>query len=467
MIFLYLLLGIAPATLAGWLLVRLIEGNTLVLLRGERWVLGCLLGITLTMFVSFIGSAMLGVPLSRVGFLAMQAVLLLILGTLWWFLLRNKEAPVQPKPSPSTLHGWKLWLILALATWTVVKLFASLFLLTATPIYLDDSINNWNYRGKAYFVNQTFVLDVLSPGGSSTMKSLSSYPPTVPMAKTWLADLMGEWDEGLINSIHFVWFACAVLLVFYALRRRTSLFLSLLGCYALISLPLYLIQGSNPYADVFMSAHLIAAVSLLASALASDTRLETKTFLRLGALASGLLLFTKNEALLLYTPLTLGLLALTLFVQSRRRILQTQDIIEAVCAYAIALVVIGGPWIGYKFLHDLPFGNAKSVSGFDVKWQPFVFSAVMVNTFFEGNWLLFFPGIILLLLWQWRAAFSRRLLVLTLFFLGAIGVQYLLFQFTSLSNEALYQTGLARGFTQVLPIGVFLAMMLVHEFEEK
>ena len=74
MIVLWLLLGLALPTLSGWLLLSIAEGKSPVLQQAERVALGFLLGTTLLMFLSFLGNVSLGIPLTRLGFLGVQAL---------------------------------------------------------------------------------------------------------------------------------------------------------------------------------------------------------------------------------------------------------------------------------------------------------------------------------------------------------------------------------------------------------
>ncbi len=462
MTFLILLIGLVPSALGGWLLLRLVEGRSPVLLRAERWTYGCVLGLTGMMFLSFVANTALGVPLSLAGFAGVQAGALVALGVLWYIRVRPLPA-VQPVLPRSPLRQWQFWLVAALGAWTLVKILGGAFMLTATPIFLDDAIDNWNFRGKVYYVDRTLTLDVPSPEGQSTMFTLSSYPPPVPLAKAWLATIRGDWDEGLIDSVHIVWFFGALLMTFCALRRRMSLFLALTGTYALASLPLFLVHGTNAYADVFLAAHILAAVLPLGFSLIETDAARVSSLLRVSGLAAGLLLFTKNEALLLYLPDLLLCLGLALWLHVRSGALSARAAVEALMPWFASLLIVGIAWLGFKVLNGMPFGNAKSVESFRVAWQPLVALAITVNTFFEGNWLLLFPALILLLLWQFRAALTPRNIVFVGFFVIALAVQYFLFQFTSLSNEALYQTGLARGIIHVIPLGVVMGMMLLRE----
>ena len=314
MMFLWLLLGLALPTLSGWLLLSILEGKSPVLQPVERVALGFLLGTTLLMFLSFLGNGVLGIPLTRLGFFGIQAIVTIFLALL--FLGQRKtmgaSADVPALPRSSALPQWAKILIGILGFWACVKLIAGLVLLTGTPVYFDDVFNNWNKRGKMYYVMEQFTLgtdteDAALPEPENDAEAVTtggvhSYPPTVPLLKTWLAKLAGDWKEGLVNTPHIAWYLCVLILLFHALRRRTDLLWSLCGSFALLSIPLYLVHGTNPYADVFLSAHIFAAVSLLFAGIATHLPRERNAFLRLGALAAGTLVFTKNTAFALPLP---------------------------------------------------------------------------------------------------------------------------------------------------------------------
>jgi hypothetical protein len=90
-----------------------------------------------------------------------------------------------------------------------------------------------------------------------------------------------------------------------------------------------------------------------------------------------------------------------------------------------------------------------------------------VNTFFEGNWNLLFPLLLLLVALARKRLFSSTLAPLSFFVLAAIALQAGLFLFTSLSVEALKQTGLARGFVQLAPLVTMLTVLLLREEMKK
>jgi hypothetical protein len=451
---LLLIPGIALPTLSGWLAVRLLEGKAPVLFAPERWIYGFVFGITGTMYITFLLHILGLIDFTFWGFALTQILITFVLGLLYRIYT----------PAPATVAiDWKgtqcaLWmkiLIVLLIGWTLLKLFTGAFLLTQSPPYHDDVFNNWNMRGKLFYETQRLTLTIPIGDELTSRFGVSSYPQTVPMIKTWLSTLAGSWNESLVNSIHILWYISALALVFFALLHTTTLVWALLGTYILSSLPFYMINGMNAYADVFLSAHVFAAVSLLFFAI----KTEKMSYFALFSLALALLVFTKNEALMLYVP-PLLLIAGIAYI---KKILSMRHMLFALGALALTLI----PWLTFKWMNGLPFGNAKSIAGMSFGLRADVPYAIGINTFLEGNWLLLFPLVIIVFFWKWRHACKTSFMVMTGFFLIVYFGQISLYLFTSLAEEALKQTGYARGLIHVMPVLCTLLTTLLYNARSK
>jgi hypothetical protein len=450
MTYLWLPIGLLLPSLSGWLALRLLEGKTPVLFRAERMIAGLCVGILLTMFLTFVAHIVGIVSISLIGMLSVQLVTAMLLGALYY---RKKSSfGPSPTPSPSTLLPWQKIAAVAFGLWIAAKLIAGFIFLIGPPYY-DDVMTNWNLRGKAFFVQQELVLEI-EPGKAG---GVASYPQAVPLTKTWLAQLNGDWHEGLVNSVHIVWYVCALALIFFALRRVLSLSWSLLGVYILSSIPLYSMHGMVAYTDLYLSILLFLSLSFLFFA-AINTGEQRMSFLKLGALLTGMLVYTKNEALLLHLPPIVLLVILTMtlgrFTSKEKRAATTWY----VCSIAAFLI----PWLAFKWLNRLPFGNAKSISSFELEWHEGVLSAIGFNTFFEGNWNLLPVLFIGLCIAKWRNVLFTPLGILVGFVLSVWLGQLPIYMFTSIYIEALNQTGYARGLIHLLPVTVMATTILLH-----
>lgn len=463
MILLLLPLGLLLPTIAGWVTLRLAEKEHPVLLGFERWTLACLLGTTLSMYLSFLAHIAGFMTLSLTGFLGVQVSYFLLVSLLWMrFHVSWHVHPVPSLPANKKLSKPIKILIAALLCWTVLKLIVGAAILVSTPPYQDDVFNNWNMRGKLFAITRELTLEFAIGNDITAVGGVSSYPPTVSLTKTMLTDMARSWNEGLVNSIHFVWFLCVLILLYFTLRRRMPAAWAFAGVYALSSLPLFFMHGVTPYADVFLAAHIFAAVSLLYGAVSAETDEQSASFLRLGAIATGLLVFTKNEALLLHIPVVLLLLACVLRHLYTKDTFSEKQVRKIISHYALALLFVALPWILFKLRHNLPFGNAKSVSGLEIAWQKGVAYAITINTFFEGNWALLIPLLLGCIVVFRKQAFRSTTVIFTAFFLLLYVGQMPLFFLTGLSTEALNQTGYARGLVQIAPVGVAALIFIVH-----
>jgi hypothetical protein len=312
MFVIWLLPGLALPALIGWLVLDLLEGKTRVLHDGEKFALSLALGMTFAMLVMFFAERTVGVPFTIEGFIGVFSVLLIALA-IPWFLRKGKRESPHSLAHAHPVKSWVTVWLLAGSAWVAVRVIIFGLVTLVTPSYFDDTMDNWNMRAKLFFYNHHFTIAYPwdpNPG-------VSSYPPTVPLAKTWLSALNGAWNEGLVNSLHVVWFVALLALLYYTLRRMLPWTWSLLGTVTLASLPLELIQGTSAYADVFLSLHIFAAVSLLFSALRAEDRQQVQTWLRLAAFAIALLPFTKNEGWGLYFPVLVLLYCGTVWVKKQ------------------------------------------------------------------------------------------------------------------------------------------------------
>ena len=481
---LFLPIGLFLPTFSGWLLLRTIEGKTPVLSALERLAAGFIIGLTGTMFITFLAHILGLVHLDRTGFLSVQ-ILLTSLLAVSHLLCRQSYRRSEPSCSSADRCGsdssgqreldgevrrnttWPRWaciLLTLLLLWTLLKfLAAAITFLFLTPLYVDDAMDNWNLRGKVFFVDQELTLTLPSNSQEASPSSVSTYPPTVPLVKTWLATLAGTWNEPLVNGIHALWYLALLALLFGTLRVTVGLGWGFLALYLFGSLPLPLLHATNPYADMFLSAHIGAAACFLLRALWYPERAKSLRFLLLSSLPIALLPFTKNEGLLLYFPPLVFALTLSLFHLTHRGIFHRSDALHVFLWTLFIASFVLLPWLLFKWSHHLTFGNAKSVTSFwPLSWNSESLHAILVNTFFEGNWLLLFWLFFPLLLWQWRSVLRFPLLPLSASFLLPYLVQITLYTFTPLAIEAIKQTGYARGLLHLLPIVILLTVLLLH-----
>jgi hypothetical protein len=459
---------VLPASL-GWCVITLAEHRCPLLYRWERFFWALIIGPTLFAFVTFLCAILGIVQLTIAGFLLPNIVLLgLLMG------LSIHRGPLDtstlPRRSPEdgTLHPFLRWLLIALGIWTAIKVGAGIYDLVSVPTYWDDSFNNWNMRGKMFFTTGKLLLEI--PVGNGIVQSaggVSSYPPMLPLLKTWLSLLRGSWQEPLINGLHAVWLIGLIGAFYTLLRRRLSRLWSVGGVWLLLSLPTLLIHATNPYADLFTAAHVFLVAVCLNGIGNARTTDELKGWSRLFGLSLGTAFLTKNEVTLLYGPIVLALLLITLIWKQRSGSIERSTLQKRLVEIGTFLLCTLGPWLLFKWFHGLSFGNAKSVSGMQISFHPMVIQAFWYHLTHEANWLILpiiFPVSLII---GWRSIRFNEM-ILAAFVLLSIAVQFLIYLFTPLANEAIVQTGTSRGLLHIAPIAIwFMILIWQRIFEEQ
>ncbi len=460
MTFFRLLIGLMLPVLCAYACVRAVEFRAPVLQRLERWTLAVVLGGPLTMTAAF---ALYNTGLIRITLPGMSAAvaLTLLVGGAAYALCGRAAALPAPAPAPAGhLSAWQQGLLAAGAVWWAAKTGAMAFMLLATPAFIDDVYDNWNLRAKAYVVTGNILQD-----STFVDAGIQSYPTSVPLFKAWLALLAGNLEEYALNAPHLLWYLSIPCLLYFCLRRTGSRWWSLAGVALFASMSLPLTQASTAYADLLVSAVLLSCFSCLL--LAAHVRDETQraSALRLAFLCMGLLVFTKNEGLVLYLPLALAGATATVLHLRKRDALSGGALLRTLAFGATLLAVLIVPWLLWKFGNGLAFGNAKPISSMSVAWQPGVLRVIRFNVFQQANWGLVPALLCALLLVRWRRLHAWQALLSAVLLFGALALQWGAFLFTSLSVEALRQTGLARGMIHIAPVAVLLTVLLWKEEE--
>ncbi len=461
-----LMIGIALPTLLGWLALLLLERKHPVLGVGERMFWALTLGPTLFITLVFLLYQTGLTSLNLTGFLIPLILGLVVLGSLSFrlkaFHVQNHSATFVQDHTPISTFAKAGIIILTL--WTVIKVLAGAYDLWNVPTYWDDSFNNWNMRGKIFYETQHLELEI--PIGNGIVQSsggVSSYPPTLPLLKTWVSTLRGSWQEPVVNGIQLTWLIGLAGAFYFQLRRKLRPIFSLGGVYLLFSLPLLLIHATNPYADIFLAAHLFVVISTLYHMADARTHQEMKTWLLLFGFSFGLFLFTKNEATSLYAPIILVLLASVIVRAVKTHVMSGDESRKSVGMAFLIAALIAVPWLLFKFVHGLSFGNAKSISGLALGFNAEVLQAYWFHLAKEADWLVLPLALVLSLIASGKRAFQMPVGILTVFVLVSFFAQMLIFTvFNALAVEAIQQTGLSRGLVHLAPVVMMLVVVLVE-----
>lgn len=469
-----------PAALAfpifeGLLLIAFIEKKEPLLSHIERIAAAFLLGLSWSSFVLFLAT-LSGVPLTFPGFLVVHLCFIALLLFLVRFrvshfgmrdILFPKNAPKLSLRLSSSLSTPLKVLLGLLFFWMILKILAGAYDLLLTPSYFNDTYANWNIRAKAFFTSESLLLDLPRAHRFYFGGRVPSYPLTIYFTKVWLAMIQGEWRDSVSNSVHLFWFLSLLALVFGALTRLASAVYGFLGVYILVSLPLLFLQGVNAYTDVIMSAYLFLPLLCLyqwmisgaqsgAAMNPSESQRASGSWLLLLSVSAAAMVFVKSEALLLFLPPLTLVFGIALFRSSPLK----RSALEAFGTYLGTIAIIAIPWIAFKMLYGLEFGNAQGVSSFILRPNPDVPAAILGDLLYTGSFLIFFPIFLFLVLLHGRRLWRDPLFFLLVFLFIVFSGQFLIYYLTPLALEAISHTGYGRGIVQLLPSLTFVAVLL-------
>lgn len=181
------------------------------------------------------------------------------------FLWRFPHKPINKRPISDAallLRNKPLfWTTVLLLTWTAVHLLIYSIDIFSQPVYPWDAWLAWVYRAKAWFLSGDIsaVISttdwIKNPVAGSYTIDAWQYPTFASIIPYWAALSLGQWSETWVN-LPVLFAALAIGMALYGQCREfgLSIFIAVLSCYLLYSIPLF---GTHialaGYADIWMS----------------------------------------------------------------------------------------------------------------------------------------------------------------------------------------------------------------------
>ena len=369
------------------------------------------------------------------------------------------------RPRVRLPQGWREWLwlaLLALVAGRVLMLGLDAFWRPLTPW---DAWLVWLYRAAVWAEFGTLVPFVKPgawlPGEVSGAFTLDAhhYPKTISLIPTWVALVVGEWNESLV-LLPWVGALVALLLGLYGQVRRFggAPWEAMLVVYLVASLPMVASHTALAgYADLWLAATL----ALAATALWSWRRHGSWVSLLLALPLLIAVPTLKVEGWVWLLPLALGLI----LAQLRPMILG--GLTALVAGLALFWLLTGGFRVSLPGLGEVVLSPAElSVPGLlsvGVGYSPEAWSALRHALFVGGNWHLFwFVFVPVGVLGMYRCLVAPDLRAPMYTVLLAAFLLVLLFVFTEASQWVVSFTIVNRLLLHFVPMGVFVGWLVVH-----
>lgn len=383
-----------------------------------------------------------------------------LIGILAWALARwppgtIRDLWINPAWISRAWHdqpSWQRVLSGLLATMIAVRLGGLWLEVFWRPLFPWDAAMHWATKARVWFSLGEMVPFVdddtwLTLGGQGVFTdNHPDYPPTIPLMQTWMALLIGHWNDALIN-LPWAGLGLALGLSFFAQARRAGAepLVAMLFSYFLVSLPLLNTHiALAGYADLFLGATLLYALMALHNGIQNGERVQR--VLAIGfALAAPLI---KQE----------GLIWLMCFLP------------------ALATLWLPRPWLwgliagaGFGFIAlIISVPRELSIAGHSLQelqlgFHPEAISPLLNSLFVFDSWHLLFwvtGALILLRLVLLRRPWPTALLAIGLMLATAFTLIMVLFLGTTYANSMPGYTSVSRITLHFAPSLVFFCLIL-------
>ncbi len=409
---------------------------------GYGWLVGLLLVILWMRFL-----ALLRVSFS-VWTVVFPFVVLLLALTFAWRRL-PPGGTVGLAAGWRTLSRWGRVLWWGLLVLLGLRGFQFLLEILWRPSFGWDTWAHWATKAKVWYSLGTIVpfgsaAEVLA-GTAQYTDANPHYPPGIPLIQVWMSLCIGHWDDALVN-LPWLAFGIALGLGFYAQIRTVAGPLFAMGVtYLLLSLPFVGVHLALPgYADLPLAVFAgLAAISFWRWSM--ERKLKHLALAILLALGAPMLKTPGWVWLVLLAPAVLPVL----FGKRGWKVVLALGAVGMISLFVLAHY---DPRImGYQ-LH--------------ASFQP-VWRSLFETTFVLGNWHLLWYTALLASLVFWRALFTARLMVLTIYLGGAFAFLFVVFFF---SNAALWVSDFStvnRALLHLAPTLLFALALLALDLRER
>ncbi len=331
------------------------------------------------------------------------------------------------------------------------------------PIESYDSVAIYALKSKILYLVGTLPQDFFTKVANNFHGAHPDYPLLIPMAETWFYTFIHNFNDFLVKSIFPLYFI-SFLIVFYFILKRTlgSRFGALLFTFVLVS-----IKQFNDYATIGM-VDLTLGINFCLSFLYLYLWMKNcrnRTYLYISLIFSILVLWTKNEGLLL-AAITLIILFLFLLRKGHG---PNKEILIPASGYFLAIIAITLCWLGYR--NYLGFVNENFnfsmltlknfVSG--LNRIPLILYEYQKHVFGFKKWNIIWIVLLALLAARFKKSVKDDVLyITTVIFMFFIGYS-LVYIFSTMDFRFLLTRTASRFLLHILPVCVFWIARMSEE----
>jgi hypothetical protein len=397
--------ALAVPAVSGFLFVTWCTRSDLKQSFFERLFLGFGIGTGMITFEMFL-LGLLRIPLNSAVISIIQIATAVLLGyllsrsgTSWRRIFRLTAE--RPDASPVKAAYLERVVVLLLIAWILAKVLFVLYEGFFLPEHTSDSWEHWSSGAKFIFYEKGLALDPANEHffGRGYLKG-QRYPLNVPLMQVWVSLCIGETHEVYMKVWNALFFIGMAGLLFFALRRTTTLMTALLAALFLSTVPLLTYHALTAYADLPLSFYALGAMVCFWStidAVKNGRAGDAGGLLVLMGTCAALCAWTKMEGLFFATAFSASLAMYCLVKKIS---------FKQVIAYLAPLVLITVPWYVFLLSIGVPvsYGEEKMLGEMIAKGIHFqVLPVIAEQVLFSANFNLIFLFLLLLVIFGYRS----------------------------------------------------------------
>jgi hypothetical protein len=453
--------ALALPAVSGFLFVTWCTRSDLEQSFFERLFLGFGIGIGMTTFEMFL-LGLLRQPLNMVAISSVQIATAILLGYLLyrtgtpWRRIFSKEAD-GPGGSPAAVPPTHRVAVIILTAWILAKVLFALYEGFFLPENTSDSWEHWSSGAKFIFYEKGLALD---PGnehffGAGYLK-VQRYPLNVPLMQVWVSLCVGEVHEVYMKAWNALLFIGMVGLLFFAVRRKTTLMTALLAAFFLSAVPLLTYHALIAYADLPLSAYALGTMVCFwntIGALESGRVGYARGLLVLMGTCAALCVWTKMEGLFFAAAFSASL-ALYYLVKKIS--------FKQVMAYLAPIVLVSVPWYVFLMSIDVPvvYGKGELPGATITQGIHFqVLPVIAEQILFSANFNLIFLFLFLLIIVGYRKILRSDLGYLYAALLSVMAMYLVMYLGTDMYRWVMKLTAVNRNILTFIPMMYYVAAL--------
>ena len=311
----------------------------------------------------------------------------------------------------------------------------------ARPTVVYDSVAMWTMKAKTLFTENRVNFNPDSPTYLSSSHH-RNYPWHIPLMSYWLFNILGEFNDLLVNLIFVSYFICLLIVCYCFIKEYISKFYSLIFVFFLSSMPLVFYHGFNAYADLTLSFYILLSFVFLYKWLEK----QDNKYLILSGIFAGISFFIKNEAII-YIIASLMIMVLYILINKNWKKIKT------IIYYFTFVLLPILPWLIFKVIHHLDISNVKSGLGF----YPEIFERFFGTMFTSNSWNIWWFVVVVSLIINFKKIIKDKTQIFGwLFLILSFSGFLILYLFTEEYVFAMNSTANARNILTLVPISVFI-----------